>query len=1222
MKKFLSVAIVLFLVASSVIVTGSLKLRDAGSQNPSTPYLIFKGIRTVNVLLAESIYVCTSATGYETAILEAISVWNSSLKKTNAVIHDVFEFKEWTECYHGPTIDETKIDFVTVHDDRLYGKCQADSQACMVHLTDKYHTANYTVNGESISVKSYTGEMGIFIKNWRADQDRSSRPHSGKTNSDGTVNTVNTEYRHLVKTLVHELGHVLGMAHYRCPEHPPVDAETLRAWNEAGVTPERVASIAGSPLVTAMASGKASSCSTTYGSGEARLEPKDVSDFRVAYPKIRGAPASILFSSCQLNVSASPTIGGTVTGSGSAACGKTRTNLRAIPSTSADYGFEGWSGGGCSGAFCRPIVGTLGGSAETVNVTGRFAQYCTISVKVGTGVGSVSMTPSDGRVKCGVGEVSYKATAGTGYCFSSWGATLGASGAGCLASSTKRITPTGDFTFTANFTRQQCTVTGSASPAAGGTVSGGNTVNCGESVTLSVSQAVAQAARYRFTGWSGGGCSGTGGTCTVVTRGSEPRVPVTANFTRIRYTLTASTSPVAGGTITGGGTYDSGTTVTVTTSPTAGYRFTGWSGDCTGTGTCSVAMNGNRSVTANFTRIRYTLTTTASPVGGGSVSGGGAYDSGTTATVTVSPTAGYSFTGWLGACTGTGACSVLMNGNKSVTANFARIQYVLTASVSPSAGGSITGGGTYNSGTRVTVTATPNAGYNFGSWSGCDSVSGSVCTVTMTSAKTVTATFTAVVRYCTLTTSASPTAGGTVSGGATYTCGATATVTATPNAGYRFASWSGDCTGSGACSIVMNGSRSVKANFTRIQYVLSTNVSPAGGGTVRGGGTYNSGTRVTVTASPNAGYRFDRWAGDCSGTGTCTVVMNGGRSVTANFASQCSLTVTRSHSAAGTVRILPSGSTWRGDCGTSRTVTVSQTSQQRANYRFTRWTGGGCGTSASCVVRVGTTGGSPTPMSVRAGFVRRCSVTGSATAGGTVSGGATVDCGRSVTLRASPNTSAGYRFAGWSLSTCSDTSTTCTVRTSTSRTSVTVTASFVKKRYQLTVSVLTPRTMHGQGAGYVTISPSSSTRIYAHGTSVTITAHQAFRSIHTWGGACSSATGRTCTVTMNGARSVTVTFTPRVIGFAEEEEGETETATVTPSPSATATATPSPTATATATPTATATATPSPSATATPTPSAHRHGHALAHRYCHPHAVAQRHRHAVALPHAHAIGPP
>ena len=98
---------------------------------------------------------------------------------------------------------------------------------------------------------------------------------------------------------------------------------------------------------------------------------------------------------------------------------------------------------------------------------------------------------------------------------------------------------------------------------------------------------------------------------------------VTAHFTRT-YTLTTAASPSGGGTVSGGGTHDSGTDATVTATANSGYRFDRWSGACTGTGTCSVTMNANRSVTAHFI-ARYALTTSASPSGGGTVSGGGTY---------------------------------------------------------------------------------------------------------------------------------------------------------------------------------------------------------------------------------------------------------------------------------------------------------------------------------------------------------------------------------------------------------------------------------------------------------------------------------------------------------------------------------------------------------------------------------------------------------------------
>jgi hypothetical protein len=46
--------------------------------------------------------------------------------------------------------------------------------------------------------------------------------------------------------------------------------------------------------------------------------------------------------------------------------------------------------------------------------------------------------------------------------------------------------------------------------------------------------------------------------------------------------------------------YASGTNVTLTAAPAAGSTFAGWSGACSGTGTCAVAMSAARSVTATF----------------------------------------------------------------------------------------------------------------------------------------------------------------------------------------------------------------------------------------------------------------------------------------------------------------------------------------------------------------------------------------------------------------------------------------------------------------------------------------------------------------------------------------------------------------------------------------------------------------------------------------------
>jgi len=69
-------------------------------------------------------------------------------------------------------------------------------------------------------------------------------------------------------------------------------------------------------------------------------------------------------------------------------------------------------------------------------------------------------------------------------------------------------------------------------------------------------------------------------------------------------------------------------------------------------------------------------------------------------------------------------------------------------------------------------------------------------------------------------------------------------------------------------------------------YNLTTAVSPAGGGTINpaaGVHPYNENTVVNVTATPASGYIFANWGGDCSGSGTCSVTMNGNKNVTAYF---------------------------------------------------------------------------------------------------------------------------------------------------------------------------------------------------------------------------------------------------------------------------------------------------------------------------------------------------
>ena len=125
--------------------------------------------------------------------------------------------------------------------------------------------------------------------------------------------------------------------------------------------------------------------------------------------------------------------------------------------------------------------------------------------------------------------------------------------------------------------------------------------------------------------------------------------------------------------------------VTLTASAPSGWSFSGWSGACSGTGTCSLAMSANRSVTATFVQSAPTTNVlTLSVNGTGQVAfsvaprtGGTCATPATTsctavflATDNVTLTPGAGFTGWSGDCSGTGTCALAMSANHAVTATF------------------------------------------------------------------------------------------------------------------------------------------------------------------------------------------------------------------------------------------------------------------------------------------------------------------------------------------------------------------------------------------------------------------------------------------------------------------------------------------------------------------------------------------------------------------------
>ncbi|GEM_PF-3030713 len=399
-----------------------------------------------------------------------------------------------------------------------------------------------------------------------------------------------------------------------------------------------------------------------------------------------------------------------------------------------------------------------------------------------------------------------------------------------------------------------------------------------------------------------------------------------------------------------------GQSVTLTATPAADYVFKGWSGDCTGTmTTCTVSMTGAKSVTATFELKTYPLTITKSGYLGTVSSSPTGINCGTTCsyvfqigshvTLTATPAAGYVFKGWSGDCTGTTTtCTVSTTEAKSVIATFEMKTYPLTITKSANLGSVSSSPAGINCGSvcnysfptnnNVTLTAMPAAGYVFTGWSGACTGTTTTCTVSMTGAKLVTATFTLNVYSLTVSTTIDD--GGTFispftrgapviqSSPAVINCGGNsgnvcsylfnkdsniALNITIPDNEYIFSAWGGACAGKAqdGCTVSMTAAQTVTATFVRntlkvylLPNILAVNLTVSGipcystsSSQLACQDTQSFGRTVVLTVAPAAGYLFKEWSGDCTGTtNSCTVTMNGPKTVSANFAQTDPLNVT------------------------------------------------------------------------------------------------------------------------------------------------------------------------------------------------------------------------------------------------------------------------------------------------------------------------------------------
>ena len=266
--------------------------------------------------------------------------------------------------------------------------------------------------------------------------------------------------------------------------------------------------------------------------------------------------------------------------------------------------------------------------------------------------------------------------------------------------------------------------------------------------------------------------------------------------------------------------------------------------------------------------------------------------------------------------------------------------------------------------------------------------------------------------YCDVSLTAAPADGGSVSGAGTYVKGTNVTVTATPNTNYIFLGWFRK-NGTRASEnpdyrFYLTEDTALRALFVPKAQGVQVFALPEEGGTVTGGGSYLPGSEVTVTATPNEGYRFFRWFfadGTVANVGPdYTFTMPNNRvPLVAAFLKECNVTLRALPATAGTC-------TGGGVKTQGQEITISAT--PRNGWVFLDWVD--AGTMNTVSTNQSETLTVEEDLSLYARFLANITLTAEPAEGGDVFGDGAYAPDRTISLRAQPNI--GYRFEGWYLS--------------------------------------------------------------------------------------------------------------------------------------------------------------------------------------------------------------
>lgn len=397
------------------------------------------------------------------------------------------------------------------------------------------------------------------------------------------------------------------------------------------------------------------------------------------------------------------------------------------------------------------------------------------------------------------------------------------------------------------------------------------------------------------------------------------------------YTLTLSQNYVNYGTVTGAGEYEEGTEITLVATPAEGYYFVRWNdGNTNATRTITMPAQ-DTTYTAGF---GYNLVVESEDTSKGTVTGGGLHCPGESENISATPASGYKFVQWNDG--NTDNPRHVWADNLTFTAYFAEVEYyTLDVSANFPAMGTVTGGGSYEEGTTVTVTATAEEGYHFVQWD--DGNTDNPRSVVMNDDVIMEAQFAAdiVIPKHNLTLESNYTVMGSVSGDGEYEEDSNVEISATANDGYVFVRWQDGNTDNPRTIVMPHDDITYTASFG---YVVTGESINNELGTVSGSGNYVPGDNALLTATAASGYLFDKWDNN-STANPLVITVSDNVTRTASFVAARSINLVSADDTMGIVTLDPNDTT--ASSGVVKDgSTVNVYAVPTPDHRFVEWADG------------------------------------------------------------------------------------------------------------------------------------------------------------------------------------------------------------------------------------------------------------------------------------------